>query len=529
MAQFYPTGLERTRRAAAQSATRAFPSGAGAERSIIDRVLANTNAGSLLDAVLSNTTPGQLLDAVIAATREELSGPGYYEGVFSYGETTPSGSTLFRPAEGGGGRGLPFDDPGAAALSGSLGVLEALFGPEIAAGTGLAFALYELSAARGAAGPGGSRPGVGWSLANTWCGGTYPGEFSVNMGGDLSIWCANPANLSSVPVTKPGDNFASLWQTFSPPDVFGGYAHPYQSWSRDPAASPWEPPIVKTQSVPLPLQQSLNRRQPDLRRFASALPMVGPAIGGEPRPLTRRQVAILNWLAQHADDPNIFRQVGPGPSDDTGSEDPSVRPLPAPPEDPWVRGLPPDAPGAGQYPPRQPPGGVRFQPPGQPPIDFGPERFGPPGRWRRERKMRVPWRGLIGLLVAATYTGAFIRNAWQSLPSGCRSKSRTGKIKYSTMLADIYNCLDQLDVGKMLLLDAESVGKFAVEGWAIHAINAGPVSGHGFGAGTNLLHAMGPNPAAGVGPPAGGPWSNSNWPFQGLDELIKGANRAIGL
>lgn len=363
----------------------------------------------------------------------------------------------------------------------------------------------------------------GWVTTSTFCGGGNgaPGTgttFTITPGGD-NIWCANHANLGA-PFDGWGgqalgsNNHYTEWKRY-PVDFFGGWASPIADWSASSApatntGNPFRPlagpPRPNTGWDDLPNEWV----KLDPRELVSVMPALGPLVQTTPKPVSARRLAAfrglqgnpfvmressrearpqrerdhvlrwLFWLDQLAALEKM-RQLG-------HAAQPRVWVGRVPLPDPWVDRLPRYS--VGPWSPPQPFPRLIIQPPGLPPITFEPMRFGPQRGRNRERKLTGRgWHGLIHALMLATYTGGLVRALFQSVPKQCRSKSRSGKRRYDSMLADIQRCWGQIDWDKFRILLAEMLAKYAVEGRIIGIINRGPASGSGFGAATNIYHA----------------------------------------
>lgn len=340
-----------------------------------------------------------------------------------------------------------------------------------------------------------------------------------------------------------------------------------------------------------PIPMEIGRTWPlgdpgaDPYSLPSVFPLLAPLVGpGTVNPIPFPSIPEFDRMAEQEWSPWIQREVGPGvtPSEAPWSVPDEGFPH-APPLAPWWQrpALPttaPSAPSWVQPMPYVPPWVTPWMPPqvdpsepspvGFPPVvsspyptspadpgaepssptvvvepagggsmpptryTYTPPDFRPPPPRTKEKKLKATPRALIHLLMASTYAGGFTRDLWKSLPKSCRSKSRTGKIKYSTMLNDIYKCIDQVDWQKFGILAVETTTKYGLEGKAIRAINAAFPGSSGFGLATNLYHTAPYLPDAGgyMGPSShGGAFSGRADPFGYPSQLLHQTNVGLGI
>lgn len=157
----------------------------------------------------------------------------------------------------------------------------------------------------------------------------------------------------------------------------------------------------------------------------------------------------------------------------------------------------------------------------------------------QERKLKATPKALIHILMAMTYGGGLIRALWKSLPKECKSKSKTGRRRYLSMLDDIERCMaggGAPDWTKFGILATEMVAKYGVEGAAIRKINAlrvGPVSHTtafaGYGLATKLYHTTPFDVSDPGGSVYGGLGRGHTDPFTILTKAIHYANRVYGV
>jgi hypothetical protein len=155
-------------------------------------------------------------------------------------------------------------------------------------------------------------------------------------------------------------------------------------------------------------------------------------------------------------------------------------------------------------------------------------------RGRKEVKLRGSVHGLRILLMGATYGGMFVRSLFQALPWKDRSRSRSGRRTYASMLRDLADHIGDVDWRKATVFVAEGVVKYAAEGAALRQINRATrysAAGQGYGLATNLYHAMGPDvagPYGGFQSPHGGAFSGRQDPFEVLTHAISEWNKSHG-
>lgn len=417
-----------------------------------------------------------------------------------------------------------------------------------------------------ARGPGGDN---GWDVATAYCGNPpgAGGTFTTNPGGD-GIWCSNHANLGT-PVDgwvgtqsiHRSDHYTS-WKRY-PVDVFGGWAQPVADFhaARLPASDInndkrllWGYPKPSPGLADDPAAPHPEIALPDISVF---FPSIQPYIPGVAQPLPTVHYGSYDELVRGRVFPEVFREIGD--EVDVRTELVVGRIVTA--EDWWrayfdavatllpqyharvqvrTKERPFDAfvepirnPNVSPFPaPDTHVPEVSVQASHQPPIIFeGYTEFGPPRYPNRERKNSAVYRGLIHALAMATYGGGTIRALWQSVPADCRSKSRTGKRKYSSMLADIARCWDRIDWDKFRILLGETLAKYAVEGKIIRQVNrfpSGNMPYRGLGVATSIYHAS-PGSDFGSSDPRQAPLSGGRQdPFSFLTEGLKSFNQAIG-
>jgi hypothetical protein len=455
------------------------------------------------------------------------------------------------------------------AVGGELLPLIARFFPWLGAAA-LAWVLYEMlnRVSLGDGNATATHP-PGFSL-ETYCHNTGPGYDSYSTSSThVASWVTSVNNCSR--------NFTAG----SNPSILANIVHllglKFQAATNYTFASTWTRPIgAVTQPIPaiqalqnLPLRRGKTYplgdpgATPD--SFPSLFPLLAPLFQpGVPDAVPFQTIPEFDRAAEQEWTPWIQREVGPGEGPapwnvpDVGhpwrsplppwwqrpparSPDvdapPWTQPAPVTPPAPW---WPPQAdpsePPPVAYPPiypvtaptsphdpavdRPPSPSGQLSPKG-PTFDGSDIDYMPPPAGQRERKLKATPRGLIHLLALATYAGGFTRDLWMSLPKQCRSKSRTGKVRYSTMVSDIYKCIDKVNWDQFQNRAAWTIAKYGLEGAAIRQINNASRTA-GFGMGTTFLHGQPPAFSHGAGVPpsdSGGAFSNRQWPFQPADDF----------
>lgn len=267
--------------------------------------------------------------------------------------------------------------------------------------------------------------------------------------------------------------------TFLPARRFGRYTGllplfpfpagvPYDCWIYDGVGPGTQSPAIARFRAP-------EEATPDAERIPETLPDIVPPL----MPLSRTLPSVRPFgpFTGRLDDP--VSSVGPAPAP---RPSPAPAPDPVSDPDPWTETVIP--------------------PSGGPPYDRGTTHvFKPPPVYRKEVKLKAPLRGLIRHLVNwFTESADAVTAIHKALPPKCRrARTWVGKdgtwhrARVDSMLRDIANCADHLDVNKAIKNLLANVLQDTLIGVVNQRVNhaTGPLGGRsGQAYGTRIGHAQ---------------------------------------
>lgn len=345
-------------------------------------------------------------------------------------------------------------------------------------------------------------------------------------------------------VAAKGANYGTTPVQVEPSKLW--LVNPAEVWvQNDPnAVTPpgWNPgEDAEPGQKPVPLPPPLPLGDPGLQPGHMPSMFPGTAFAGQTTlPVPFNALKTFNaW--SNGMDPLIMREVGPGPERvpsrdssayerqleyaesrlDAGQSSPAS-------DNPQYQRFLPEEPSEGIFPPLDAWRQYEVSPEGmtpQPPKGL----YEKPGPGKREKKMYVTPKVLLGIFTLSTYGGALVRALHKSLPYECKSKAKGGKRRYDSMLADVYKCLDHVHWDVFARLAAQTWLKFALEGWIGKTIDVQTrtIRGAGphYGLSTDIMHALGPS----MEPVSehGGAFTGRNDPFAWLNAGLKAINEPL--